>query len=422
LTSVETFPPSKVRTEGSFASLRYPRYRRLWLGGLLVFVSVMGQAIARGWLARELTGSNAGLGGVLLGFGLPMLVATPWGGVAADRLSKRGVLAASVGLLVVSSGSIGLAVAFDVIEYWMLVAASGVQAIAFALYGPARMAFTTELVDEADVPNAIVLGQMGAEGMRVLGPALAGATIGAVSFGTEAVFLAASALMVISIVTLFGLPPGRPPSDRPVRSPLAEMRDGLTYVREDAALRLLVLTSLAVVMVGFPYMAFLPTVADELFDVGSGGYGVMSAVSAAGAVVAGLASARFGRRRDPWRTMFAGGMAFGLGVIALGLAPLYGVVLAVLPVIGGAGLVYQTKNQALLLELAAFEYHGRIQGLVMLGFSGFGIAALPLGLLADAIGLRTTFVLMGAAVIAIVLVSGARARTARPRVTPLDLG
>ncbi|HQV58110.1 MAG TPA: hypothetical protein PKV27_08865, partial [Ilumatobacteraceae bacterium] len=43
----------------------------------------------------------------------------------------------------------------------------------------------------------------------------------------------------------------------------------------------------------------------------------------------------------------------------------------------------------------------RIQSIVMLGFSGFGIAALPLGALADRIGLRTTLVMIGAIVLAV---------------------
>jgi predicted MFS family arabinose efflux permease len=382
----------------------------------------MAQAIARGWLARTLTGTNAGLGGVLLGFGLPMLVATPWGGVAADRLPKRNVLAISVALLALTSGAIGVAVAADVIEYWMLVAASAVQAVAFALYGPARIAFITELVDDAAVSNAIVVGQMSAEGMRVAGPAIAGAVIGGVSFGIELVFLGGAALMIVGILMLFGLPAGRPPLGRPSLSPWAELTDGLAYVRHDPALRLLVITSLGVVMIGFPYMAFLPTVADELFKVGSGGYGVMSAITAAGAVVAALLVTRFGWRIDQWRLLIVAGLAFGASVIALGLAPWYGLVLATLPVVGACALAFQTTNQSLLLDLSAFEYHGRIQGLVMLGFSGFGIAALPLGILADAIGLRATFVIMGSAVIAMLVLSAQRSRAIRRRLTSLDFG
>jgi hypothetical protein len=72
--------------------------------------------------------------------------------------------------------------------------------------------------------------------------------------------------------------------------------------------------------------------------------------------------------------------------------------------IGASGLVFQTTTQSLMLTLSDIEYHGRMQSMVVLGFSGFGLAALPLGLLADAITLELTMALMGGVVL---LVTGA---------------
>lgn len=161
-------------------------YRRLLYSAAAVIFGVMGQAVARGWLARDLTGSNAGLGGVMLAFGIAMLLATPWGGVAADRFAKRTVLLVSVSLLVVSSLMIGLAVVLDVIEYWMLLVASAIQATAFALYLPARIAFIAGVVQAKDIGAAIVLSQTTQEAMRVIAPALAGVLIGLSWFGWAA--------------------------------------------------------------------------------------------------------------------------------------------------------------------------------------------------------------------------------------------
>src|SRR5207253_883635 len=116
--------------------------------------------VARGWISLEITGSNAGLGGVYLGFGVPMLLLTPFGGVAADRLPKRLVLVVAEALLVVSAVWIGVAVAFHFIQYWMLVVGSAVQGAGFSVYGPTRVAFTGELVDRTLLSNAVVLTQM----------------------------------------------------------------------------------------------------------------------------------------------------------------------------------------------------------------------------------------------------------------------
>jgi len=407
-------------TAGAFVALRSRHYRTLWISGLFVFLSVTAQTIARGWLARELTGTNAGLGGVLLAFGVPSLLLSPWGGVAADRLPKRAVLILSELILTASALWIGLAVAFEAVEYWMLLATSAMQAAAFALFGPTRMAFTAELVERGHLANAVSLGQMSAEGMRVIGPSVAGVLLAAGAFGEKAVFLGTAVLCAVATVITFRLPRGTPSRHRPTRSPLEEFREGIHYIRTSRHLLILVTASLGVVMIGFPYMAFLPSVADQ-FDVGAGGYGLMSAVTSVGAVTAAYLAARRARP-DLWRRLVTAGIAFGIGVAVLGLAPVFAVALLTLPFIGAASILFQTSNQSLLLMLSDFDYHGRLQGVVMLGFSGFGIAALPLGILADAIGLRPTLVMMGIASAAIVVWTGARGKQDRALLEARDLG
>jgi hypothetical protein len=53
-----------VRPPGRFEALRFPAYRLLFVSSTLMFFAINAQQIARGWLAIELTGTNAGLGGV----------------------------------------------------------------------------------------------------------------------------------------------------------------------------------------------------------------------------------------------------------------------------------------------------------------------------------------------------------------------
>jgi MFS family permease len=364
-----------------------------------VIFGVMGQAVARGWLARDLTGSNAGLGGVMLAFGVAMLIATPWGGVAADRFAKRSVLLVAVSMLVLSSSIVGVAVVTDVIEYWMLVLASAIQAVAFALYLPARIAFIAEVVEPGDIGAAVTLSQTTQEAMRVIAPALAGVLIGLSWFGVGGVFLLAAGTSVVAGIVLVGLPPGSPRT-RSTRSPIAEMVDAVRYVRARRGLGLVALTTIGIVVIGFPYLTFLPTLADERFGVGAGGYGVMAGVAGLGAVVAGVVAPR--RRwvvHRPWATVAASGALLGVSLIALGLAGSFWLALVALLAVGAGGLIFQTTTQSLMLSLSDVDYHGRMQSMVVLGFSGFGLAALPLGLLADATTLAVTLVAMGVVVL-----------------------
>lgn len=386
---------------GALASMAYPAYRTLTYSASLVIFAVMGQAVARGWVARELTGTNAGLGGVMLAFGLAMLVATPFGGVIADRYQKRDVLRIAVVVLIVSALGIGVAIIADVVQYWMLLAASVLQAVAFACYLPARIAAISEIVPSTIIGNAVVLMQTTQEAMRVIAPGLAGVLIGVKGFGVGGVFLAAAATCTVAVVMLRTLPllPRRGVLDR---SPFAELADAVSYVRSNSHVAAVAIVTVCVVMIGFPFQAFLPTLAEDTYDVGAIGYGVMSALVGVGAVCAGATNARFGRGARTMRVICASGLAFGIFLILLGAAGSYGFALATLAALGGAALLFQTSSQSRLLQMSPMEYHGRLQSLVVLGFSGYGLAALPLGLLADAIGLGATFGAMGAAVIVVI--------------------
>jgi MFS family permease len=405
-----------------FRPLRTGAYVRLWLGSTLVFVGVMAQSIARSWLAFDLTGSNAALGGVLLAFGLAMAVATPFGGVIGDRLPKRATLQFAILLLAVTSAWIGVAMLCDVLAYWMLIVVSALQAVAFALYNPARMAFITELVPGDEVPEAVALMLVNAEASRVVGPAVAGLVIATASYGIEAVFLCGAALYLLGMLAGIGLPAGASRGPASTRSPWGDLCDGVRYVRRRGDLSALLLCTFAVVMLGLPYLAFLPTVSDGIFDAGPAGYGLLSASSAVGAVLAGLLSGRLGRRVGPWKLVAASGTVFGAGVASLAVAPSFVVAVLLLVPVGAGLLVFQTLTQSLLMTLSDVEFHGRIQGLVMLSFAGFGIVALPLGLLADAIGLRVTFAAMGGCVLLCVAGFAAVSRRYWSQMKLRDLG
>lgn len=397
----------------TYASLRIPEYRALFTIGAFGFVATQSQAIARGWLANELSDSNAGLGGVFMAFGIPMLFATPMGGVAADRYSKRRILIVTNVLLTLSALWIAFAVSFDFVDYWMLLATSAIQATAFSFLVPARMALTGEVIGRELIANAIVLGQMSINSARIIGPAIAGVFIGIAWIGTAGVYYFSALLSVAAVVGCIGLPAGLPRDGQSITTARSEFVDSLRYVWRQRHVGLLIIVSFVVVMVGFPFVAFLPRLATETLDVGSAGYGFLAAASAVGAVVVSFYIAGRGSGRAAWRIQAVSGFLFGVMLIALAIAPSYWLAALMVAGVGAASAGFQAMNNSLVLTLSELEYHGRVQSLMMLSFSGFGMAALPLGALADHIGLRRTLAIMGASVVlamAIYMVISRRAR------------
>jgi predicted MFS family arabinose efflux permease len=92
-------------------------------------------------------------------------------------------------------------------------------------------------------------------------------------------------------------------------------------------------------------------------------------------------------------------MAFGGALMALAIVPSFLWALVVMIFVGGLASAFQSLNNALTMSATDRAYHGRVQAISMLSWSLFSLMALPLGFLADAIGLRQTMVIMGGSVV-----------------------
>ncbi len=386
---------------GRLSSLSFPEYRLLWWGGVFAFLSMQTQQIARAWLAWELTGTSTALGGVLVGFGVASLIAIPTGGVLADRFPKRTIIVVAQVLQAASALAIATAVSADVIAYWMLVAASVVQGSAISILGPARLAMTADLVDTDHLTNAIFLGQTSLQMTRVIGPALAGTLIGIETIGIAGVYFIGCGLSLVALLLTFGLPAGAP-SRLSTSSPTDDLRDGLQYVRQRPELLRLLSLSFMVVMLGFPYVTFLPVLVADNFGRDASSLGLLSAVAAVGAVASSITLASAGRHRlSPLQTR--AGFSFGVFLLVFSFAPSFTTAILVIVGVGASTSAFQALNNSLILSIASVEYHGRVQSLIMLSFTGFGLAALPLGMAADAFGLRHTMSAMAIAVLAVMV-------------------
>jgi MFS family permease len=380
----------------AFSSLRIPAFRRLWWAGTFSFMAVQMQFLLRGVLAWDLTEREGALGLVYLCFGLAILVATPLGGVAADRLAKRRVMVISQAVLIVTSALTGLVVLTDTVEFWMLLVASVAQGGAFGFYGPTRVAFTSELVGRDQLGNAITLSMLSMNGTRVIAPSFAGALAGLALFGIGGAYVVVSCFSAVALVLLLRCPPGRAAAHDTRARPLAEVAEGVRYVWSRTHLRRLIVSSFLIVMFGFNYVAFIPALVKGDFDLGDGWVGLIMSASAVGAVLISVPIARRADGPGAWRVMVFSGALFGGSVVVLGLTPVFAIAVIVVAFIGAGSAGYQSLSNTIALNMTDAPIQGRVQSLVMLSFAGFGIAAAPLGLLAEVIGLRPAIVVMGA--------------------------
>ncbi len=377
-----------------FTALTNPDFRKLWFSSVFTFMGVQMQFFLRGILAWDLTGRSDALGLVYFVLGISLLVATPLGGVASDRLPRRTVMLVSqIGLVVASTG-MAVAVLTNVVQFWMLLVAAAFQGTAFGFFGPARVAMASDLVGRENLGNAISLQSLAMNGTRVFAPSVAGALVGLSFFGIGPTYLVSAALAVVSWLLTAQLP-NTPAALGGAARPFADIADGLRYVQSTPQIRSIVLTTFAVLMFAFSYVSFIPALVEGEFGLKEQHVGLFTSASSVGALIAAFWVAGLADSPRAQSVMTSAGVLFGLMVIGMGIAPVF-LVAVVIAVIAGAGTTtFQTLSNTLALRRAEPEFQGRVQSIMQLSFAGFGLSALPLGVLAELIGLRSTLVIMG---------------------------
>ena len=385
----------------TFSALELRDFRVLWIGTALSGLAFMMSMTAQSVVAFDLSGNNRAVGLVMFGQGVAMLFISPFGGALADRLSKRLLLLLCQSVIGLAMFATALLIATDRITIFFLAAGAFVMGTMFSFLGPARQAYVGEVVDLDRRGNAVALSQVAMNLTRVVGPSLAGVMLAVGLIGAAGTYFFMAFLFVLVVATLLQLPPTRAsaPSGTHV---LGEIGAGLRHVTENPRLLHLVAGFVLVTMVGFPYMTVMPGFVTQELGRGAAAYGILLAVSALGGLIVSLAIASLAD--SPRAPLLLSLMSGGLGVMLIltGLVPNFAAALVTMFGVGGCVSGFQALNSALTLRDTAPAYYGRVMSITMLAFSATGIIGLPIGVLADAIGERTTLIVMGVGVLLVV--------------------
>ena len=413
---------------GTFASLRLRAFRALWISTLLSFLAFFMSTVVQSVVAFDLTHTNRAVGWVVAGQGIAMLLLGPFGGAIADRVRKRRLIATAQTVTCTVFLLLALALATGTVRVEYLALGSLVMGGTFAFLGPARQALTVDLVPVESRGNALALTQVGHSGSRVLGPSLAGLFLGWSIAGATGAYLAMAALYAASIAGLLLLPKSVVRPGARDASVVADIAAGLRYVRGQKRLRLLLAFFVSVIMVGYPYATVLPGLLEHALGRDAHDIGTLFAVSAVGALGASLAVARFADSRHALRVYAGMGLLFGASLVGTALAPDYSLAMVAMFFVGAGSGGFQSLNGAVIVRETEPAFFGRVVSLSTLAFAGFGLMGLPVGLLADAIGERSTLAALGGVVCLITVSLASRLGSLHERVggavstTPREAG
>ena len=396
--------PPRVITGGiswrqTFSALRHRNFRLFFYGQLISLVGTWMTTTAQGWLVYQMTGSKALLGIVAAAASAPMFVFATWGGWAADKYPKRSVLVATQIMSMLLSLALAALVWSGHICAWQIIVLAALGGVTMAFDMPARQSFVIEMTSREDLMNAISLNSSVFNSARVIGPSLAGILMAQVGIAMCFFLDGISFIAVIAGLLMMRLPKHKTASHE--GGALRQSLEGFRYVwNRPRVLTILALFGIVGIF-GWSYSVLMPAFARDVLHLGEQGYGILTAGSGIGALIAALTIASVGHLL-PSRAMALGGVWIFSVTLALFAFNRNFFMSIVLLAAGGFGMVlYFSTSNTVLQTIVPNEMRGRVMGIWTLIFGGMvPLGSLQAGLMADAVGTSMT-IAFGAAVCAL---------------------
>ncbi len=404
----------------TFRSLSNPNYR-LYAGGNLVSnVGTWMQRVAQDWLVLLLTANSAAAIGITTGLQfLPILLLSPFAGVIADRIPKRRLLQLTNVGMAAPALVLGLLAVTGTVQVWHVYVLALALGVSTAFDAPARQSFVSEMVDPADLSNAVGLNSAGFNLARILGPAIAGLSIAALGGGVTAtgwVIMANGLTYVGPILALALLDGARLHSARLVARGPGQILAGVSYVRGRPDLLLILAVVFFAGTFGLNFQMTSALMATEVFDKGPTEYGLLGTFMAVGSLAGSLLAA--GRARVRHRLVVGSAVAFGTVEVVAGLAPSYLTFALLCPLLGLAALTMITGANTFMQMNTDAGMRGRVMALYLMVFMGGTPIGSPLiGWVGEVYGARWTLIVGGVVtVLGVVVASAVYLRTGRHHV------
>jgi MFS family permease len=377
-----------------FRSLAVPNYRRYFIGQIVSLSGNWMQIVGEMWLVLKLTDSSVAVGLTAALQFLPMLFAGAWGGLLADRMSKRRLLTITQALMAIPALALWALTTSGAVRAWMVLALVFVRGSVNAVDNPARQSFVMEMVGRDRVVNAVSLNSLIVHSARIIGPAVAGLVIAVLGVGP--CFLLNAMTFGAMLVALRLIDPHQLHTGKRARRAPGQLRSALHHVEHAPSLWVPLAAMALVGTLSFNFQVILPLMARFAFGGGPATYAALTSAMAIGAVGGALAAGT--RERIQPTLLAAAALGFGLFSLAAAAAPSLPFEVLALVVTGAASVTFAAGiNSTLQLE-AAPAMRGRVMSLYSVVFLGSTPIGAPIaGWLAGAAGPRSALVLAGVA-------------------------
>lgn len=356
--------------------LRARNFRLLWMGSSVSWLGDQFYLVALPWLILQLTGSSVALGTIMMMAAFPRAILMLVGGAVTDRTSPRKIMMATASSRTVLVAAIAALLWLHALHLWQLYVLAFAFGVADAFAAPAVQAFLPSLVKPEQLSAANSVTQSTIQITTLVAPAPAGWIVKA--FGAAWAFFIDAVSFLFIIGALWKLPdPPQVQAGAPRRNLWRSIVEGLSYVKNDVALRSLMLVA---AMLNFcitgPLGVGVAFLAKQKFGSPAAFGSLMSAV-AAGSLV-GMLAAGMRKTRKRGQLLLAVSAVIGICTGSVGLLDRLWSIAAVLFLMSATAGFLNIQLVAWFQQRVERAVLGRVMSVLM--FAAIGLMPISLAL------------------------------------------
>ncbi len=356
----------------------------------IIDVASLARIASQSWVAYDLTGSSAWVGGMAGIRAIPVFLFPILAGPIIDRYDRRILISTVLVLQSIFAMLQAALIGTHRMELWHQMALAFVAGSGISIVGPAFWAIIAEMVAPKALPRVNGMLTFVTNTGEMTGPFLAGIIIAAEGVHFSFVFIAA--LYLIGALLFFRLPSknSRQSDAEPVKTDqlpyIDSIREGIAYARHTEPIPWLFVMIASTNIFGVAIFPLIPEYAEEILKTGGFGFGLMMGVFGGGMAIGSAFIALTGMPSRLSFVMLTASIIWDLGMIAFGFSRVFPLTLTVLFFMGIAGM-YWVNAALIMFQRAAVEnMRGRVMSIYTMGMGLFPLGWAYGGALASWIG------------------------------------
>jgi len=380
----------------TFPALTHRNFRYFWFGQCISLIGTWMQVTAQLWLVYTMTNSAFLLG--LLGvaqFG-PVMCLSLFAGVVVDRYPKKDLLLFTQAFLMLQAFALALLVWSGHIVYWEVLLLAALLGLVNTLDLPTRQSYVPDLVDRKDIRSAIGLNSAVVNIARMIGPALSAVLMA--RYGAGPLFFLNGLSFIPVIIGLYLINTKSVVIKRAEKKVLAEIMEGLHYIRLSPILLVAVLSMLAVGTFVMNFNVIIPIYATEVLKQGVHGFGILLSASGAGSLIGALLVASKVKGNPRLKLLVGSGFLVSALLVLLNFIHSFPIAVGMFAIIGFINIIFiVTVNSTIQLN-SSDQFRGRVMSVYSFAFAGTTpIGNLFAGGITEKLGPGMGFLLCGVA-------------------------